>query len=248
MYETLYTVYTYIVLLCAPYLIFSTILGVKRHMPGAIPFLISLILLITSAIYVFFFGGHLTYFMYMSILMIGLFLVSYADDYMYVKRQSKLLEAQIITDPLTCVYNRLFLSKLMSSNLLNTHSHDKTLILFIDLDDFKQTNDIYGHDIGDQILVALSQRMQRFFDSFSYIIRYGGDEFVVLCPYDSDDTVKTMVEHLRHILNEPIPLFEHSVSQSVSIGHAIYVKQENNLEEKIKQSDAQMYLNKERLR
>ena len=247
MYFVLFDVYKVVVVFFSPYLVYYVIQGIKAKKANAIPFLITLLLLIGTTFNIFFFRGSDSYFVYAAILLIGLFVVSYADEFTSVKHQSKFLENQILTDPLTGVYNRLFLTQIVEQNTLNTQNHSDTLIFFIDLDAFKQTNDIYGHMIGDQILIILAQRMQSFFQNKAYTIRYGGDEFIVLFPFNHEQSADTLKSKLENALNQPIIIDHLSIMQTVTIGHALYHRNHHDLHEKIHMSDANMYTHKQKM-
>ena len=96
--------------------------------------------------------------------------------------QQLTLAAQVVTCPVTGLPNRRGLLQALDAALDQLeHQPGWLAVLFCDLNRFKEVNDIYGHAVGDQLLVALAQRMQRALRPDDVVARLGGDEFVVLC-------------------------------------------------------------------
>ncbi|MFN3291689.1 MAG: GGDEF domain-containing protein, partial [Acinetobacter sp.] len=116
-------------------------------------------------------------------------------------------------------------------------------LLVFDVDHFKQINDRYGHDIGDQVLqtIALSTRSEM--RQHDILARYGGEEFIAFLPETSLDEALKVAERLRHkIENIVIDLdSQHRFSFSISIGAAILESCETDLMTLIKQADIALY-------
>ena len=95
-------------------------------------------------------------------------------------------------DPLTKLFNRRYFTK-MSSSILNLAQRKRTdtAIIMIDIDNFKSINDTYGHKIGDDVIVVLSDKLQDLSRKSDIVSRWGGEEFLILLP-DTDAT-KAMV-------------------------------------------------------
>ncbi|MBB5057951.1 diguanylate cyclase (GGDEF)-like protein [Granulicella aggregans] len=115
-------------------------------------------------------------------------------------------------------------------------------LLMLDLDDFKGVNDTYGHDAGDETLRVMARRIKESIRSTDLVARMGGDEFVVLL----DDFVEpghaeVVAEKIVSALSLPIPLGEHSVSLSVSVGVCEIFDHNLNVETLLKQVDMAMY-------
>jgi diguanylate cyclase (GGDEF)-like protein len=123
-----------------------------------------------------------------------------------VRRQSQEfveLKLAATRDPLTGVANRGQLETQLRHFLDEFHSNEGTRplsIIFLDVDKFKPVNDTYGHQVGDQVLVDLTRLMQHETYSGEVIGRYGGEEFVLLCPDTDLDAAVRRAERLRHAI------------------------------------------------
>jgi diguanylate cyclase (GGDEF)-like protein len=124
-------------------------------------------------------------------------------------------------DPLTGQLDRSFLDNELSALLHAEHGSRPFAVLFIDLDNFKEVNDRHGHLLGDRVLHEAAQRMADCLHAGEQLIRYGGDEFVVLIKNAANDShVKALVEKIHAAFVEPIVLPEGTVRLTVSIGIA----------------------------
>lgn len=123
-----------------------------------------------------------------------------------VRRQSREyveLKLAATRDPLTGVANRGQLETQLRHMLEDFHAHEGTRTLstiFLDVDKFKRINDNFGHQVGDQVLVDLTRLLQHETYSGEVIGRYGGEEFVVLCPDTDLDGAVRRAERLRHAI------------------------------------------------
>lgn len=123
-----------------------------------------------------------------------------------VRRQSREyveLKLAATRDPLTGVANRGQLETQLRHMLEEFHAQEGTRPLsaiFLDVDKFKRINDTYGHQIGDQVLVDLTRLLQHETYSGEIIGRYGGEEFVVLCPDTDLEATVRRAERLRHAI------------------------------------------------
>jgi diguanylate cyclase (GGDEF)-like protein len=167
------------------------------------------------------------------------------------ERTKSLTEANInlqylaLHDTLTSLPNRtLFNDRL--DQMLKAASRNKTrfIVACIDLQNFKTVNDTYGHQIGDQLLAAIAERMSNFLRSTDTLARIGGDEFFALLPIVNDSDSEVIAEHLVNSFYEPF-IFEHNESirvfTSANIGTAIYPEHGENADSLIKNADMAMY-------
>ncbi|MFZ6675199.1 diguanylate cyclase domain-containing protein [Undibacterium sp. Xuan67W] len=168
-----------------------------------------------------------------------------------LKQVLKELEEASLTDPLTGLKNRRFLSQNIEADVaLSVRSYqassqsssqfqlqssltsdetpgpkDTDLLMFlVDLDHFKQVNDKYGHAAGDAILVQIRQRLQQVFRDSDYLIRWGGEEFLIVARGTSRDRAEELAERVRNIVAEiPFQLEgDLFIGQTCSIGFACF--------------------------
>lgn len=127
-------------------------------------------------------------------------------------------------DPLTKVYNRRGfedkLSAIDSLNLAQGTESDQNAIIFIDLDNFKSFNDDYSHEIGDQLLKELVDIMSNEIRDDDIIARWGGDEFIMLCPKASSVQGFAIAEKIRLIIEKNLFCKPHNLTATASFGVA----------------------------
>jgi len=151
-------------------------------------------------------------------------------------------------DPLTGLYNRDAMQVRLSSALVRSNRNQtKTVLFFVDLDDFKLINDTYGHEIGDKLLAILSSNLIDGLRENDCICRYGGDEFVIIAEGIKDFSDLNKISHtIEQILNQTICLGNTlSIRSHASIGHAIYPDEADNADDLFRIADQSMYLNKQ---
>ncbi len=154
------------------------------------------------------------------------------------------LETLSSTDPLTGLFNRRAMNE--SLHQLTRDASCEAGLLFVDLDDFKTTNDIYGHDVGDILLCQVAQRLQSCIHSGDMIARFGGDEFVVLVHVDSASgdpraTLREVCERILNILGQPYVVGDLLLNACGSIGVACYPTHGTTVEILTKRADIALY-------
>jgi diguanylate cyclase (GGDEF)-like protein/PAS domain S-box-containing protein len=160
------------------------------------------------------------------------------------KRDLDLLAYQADFDKLTKLYNRQGLEKQLAT--LMTGSNRFALVL-IDLNGFKQVNDIYGHKSGDEILIFVADRIKKTLRPTDLGGRWGGDEFVLLLKDADQLQTRQIVEQLVQRIAKPyyLPSFETNVIVGASCGVAFYPDHSNDLQTLLHLSDQAMYRAKE---
>jgi len=146
------------------------------------------------------------------------------------------------TDALTGVYNRRFLAK-FSKKYMNDFNETASLsLLILDIDNFKDINDTYGHDIGDVIIKKLVNIIKIIIRSNDYVVRYGGDEFVVLLPNANIDNAKRVGNKILELIHSKNK--EESAEKlffTISIGSAEIKKEDIDIENIISRADLSLY-------
>lgn len=118
---------------------------------------------------------------------------------LHVKNQ--LLNDLIIKDDLTGVYNRYYFDNEIKEEVdRNDRYHSKFSLILFDIDKFKNVNDTYGHDIGDQILITIAGTVKDIIKKPDTFARWGGEEFVILLPQTSLDGAYNCAERIRKVL------------------------------------------------
>lgn len=123
------------------------------------------------------------------------------------------LAYQVHHDPLTGLPNRI----LFAARLEEAMKHGRFVLIFVDLDDFKEVNDRFGHAAGDELLYAVGERLQRCVTDADTLARVGGDEFAILIVGEVEQP-EAVAERLRIALRDPFPVHGSSVRVKASMG------------------------------
>ena len=148
------------------------------------------------------------------------------------------------TDALTKVYNRRFLEDFSKKYFKIVKREKGTLsILVVDIDDFKNINDTFGHDIGDKVLINLVNLMQEKIRENDFIIRLGGDEFLILLPNSDYAGAKVVAKKLVESVNN---IQADDKKFTISVGCATYDLDDKDIDSLIKRADNALYEAKNR--
>jgi predicted signal transduction protein with EAL and GGDEF domain len=165
---------------------------------------------------------------------------------------------QATHDALTGLANRVLFRDRLELALARAKRHGSfAALLFLDLDRFKDVNDTFGHSAGDQLLKAVSGRLQsalrasdtlaRFGDEDFTLARFGGDEFVVLCEdLLSEDAAVRIAERVQQALREPFLLGDDEHAVTASIGIVLASGVDHDAESLLRNADIAMYRAKQR--
>ena len=171
--------------------------------------------------------------------------VSKNYDY-FIAQQDQLLKKTFelsIKDPLTGLYNRNYLEDyaMKACSRVNRH-HSNLVLIFIDLDNFKHVNDTFGHETGDEVLTKVAKILKEIFRKYDIIVRYGGDEFIILI-----EDIKYDETALKNLLDKMVERIEENLKKfniSASYGIAVAPKETNSFKELIYLADERMYKQK----
>ncbi|MBV1909508.1 MAG: diguanylate cyclase [Kangiellaceae bacterium] len=157
--------------------------------------------------------------------------------------EEELIE-QAATDPLTNLHNRRgFFDGAKNLIRLAEHTKEHFAIALIDLDRFKQINDQFGHDIGDQYLIAFAERMKKSFRKTDLLARYGGEEFIILLPFSTAEDSMKVVEKFRRSLDDNPIMFSDfpKSSTTISVGMAVSERDSKEIHLLISAADRALY-------
>ncbi len=151
------------------------------------------------------------------------------------------LQFQANHDNLTKLFNRQKFNEELNKEILreNRYQHNLSIIMF-DLDDFKKVNDTYGHDVGDVVLMKISQVVKEVTRTTDIVARWGGEEFMILLPETSKNEAQKIAEHIRVSISKiAFAEFEHQIT--VSLGIAEYIVDKDTKESFLKKVDLALY-------
>ena len=149
-------------------------------------------------------------------------------------------------DPLTSLANRNRLTDFLESALARAQRHKhRCIILFIDLDGFKDINDTHGHATGDQVLIEVARRLSEELRDDELLARYGGDELIwVTAGVEDASALEPLIERLRAKFEKPVCVKNTELEVTVSIGWAIYPDDGKNISTLFDAADKSMYRDK----
>ena len=154
-------------------------------------------------------------------------------------------------DPLTGLPNRRLLrDRLQQAMILCSRKGQHAALIFMDLDDFKNVNDLYGHQVGDELLCQVAERLKKTLRELDTVARLGGDEFVILLeglePYAEE--AGAQVEHigskLLQALREPYQVNGQRFNNSASLGVVLFNDEQHTVDELMQHADLSMYSSK----
>jgi len=154
-----------------------------------------------------------------------------------------IVQHQATHDALTGLPNRILLTDRFDMALRTAHRHNGMLgCIYIDLDDFKPINDTYGHEVGDQVLKALSRNLESALREEDTLARMGGDEFVVLIPsLSSAEQFETVVEKVCQTTRKVVIVGRYRFQVSASLGMSMYPRDGQDLQTLLRRADEAMY-------
>jgi len=146
-------------------------------------------------------------------------------------------------DHLTGLVNRiLFRDRLVQATARSKRMQQMIGLMLLDLDRFKLVNDTFGHDMGDELLKAVSERLKTCVREVDTVARMGGDEFtIILEGVSSEQNVLVVAKRITESIATPFELKGHCISIGISIGITIYPQDDHPVDELLKHADTAMY-------
>jgi diguanylate cyclase (GGDEF)-like protein len=160
-----------------------------------------------------------------------------------LEQAGTLLEHQATHDPLTGQANRALFYRRMEEAIKHANEeHFSLAVLYVDLDDFKQVNDVHGHAAGDALLIAVARRLNHLVRKSDTSARLGGDEFALLfVGIEANDSCAALCQKVESEIGQPVYHDGISLAPACSIGYAIYPRDGARLDDLLNAADAKMY-------
>jgi diguanylate cyclase (GGDEF)-like protein len=160
--------------------------------------------------------------------------------------EKKKAEVLSTHDYLTGLPNRVLLNDRINQNILQSkRAKTITPLLTLDIDEFKQINDTYGHQAGDTVLKTIAKRLNKLIRATDTIVRYGGDEFIMLTPETkSNHDIKILANRILNSVRNPIVVSKQKIIVKMSIGIAWYPSDGRTVKTLMKNSDKALYVAK----
>ena len=174
------------------------------------------------------------------------FLLQQSLKLAYEKKSAEAHDNQYLAnhDALTELPNRRYMMKLLNESLDKARLQEKALvILFIDLNGFKQINDVYGHNAGDETLLIIAKRLELAIRRGDHLSRLGGDEYLMGLILDKQDLPKVegIANKYAKIIGQPMDIEGRELKVGASIGVGIYPNHGDSIEDLINIADQKMY-------
>lgn len=165
------------------------------------------------------------------------------SDFMLVVNNSELDKENLLYDNLTKIPTRKILKDRIEQYIaLSKRENTKTVLFFIDLDNFKPVNDTYGHEAGDFVLKESVARIHEAIRDTDTIARWGGDEFIVAAPGFKESVHAALLgKRILRCLTKPFEYKEDMLKVGGSIGIGVFPDNADNVEDLIKAADKAMY-------
>jgi|TARA_R100001530_G_scaffold127051_2_gene96177 diguanylate cyclase (GGDEF)-like protein/PAS domain S-box-containing protein len=146
-------------------------------------------------------------------------------------------------DTLTGLPNRhLFMDRLNMAIAHAARAESRLAVLFIDLDHFKRVNETLGHQVGDQMLRAIADRLQPVLRTSDTLCRIGGDEFIVIVDaFDTTNDLEALCRKIIKAVHQPMLLGKNEVTPGCSVGISIYPTDTDDKDDLVKMADTAMY-------
>lgn len=171
-------------------------------------------------------------YLYSAIFIVVMLISAFVQLIIYYQHRKK-----SFIDPLTGMFNRQYLYE-----LLRKYSVGDFQLLIMDLDHFKQVNDIYGHDAGDEVLRTVSARIRSVIRKKDILIRYGGEEFLLLISEKELDISMGLAQRVREAVKaNPIDLESSQLNVTISMGLNPLPEYSKDFEQAIKIADLGLY-------
>lgn len=186
----------------------------------------------------------------------------YLEDKIIIQRNDEIgelaknfsaMQQRLQTDHLTGLPNRYAFEQFVKARIEKREKEDSLtpfVVLFVDLNDFKNINDVFGHDVGDQVLIEFASRLKASVRSTDLAARFAGDEFVIMLDnIETKDYLETILFDLEKVLSAPLDLFDDPNMKLVgAIGVANYPEEGETVDQLLVVADSKMFFHKSEMK
>jgi len=172
-----------------------------------------------------------------------LILLFFYYQYRIIKKHNKELKALSIKDPLSGLYNRRHIDEMIANEQDASESNSAFSLILIDIDNFKAINDTYGHDFGDNVINQVSTILLQSSREYDVVSRWGGEEFLILCPGTSLEEASDIAERMRADIEATS--YDDDYKVTCSFGVAQYDKENFENDPYIKKVDRALFMAKQ---
>ena len=177
-----------------------------------------------------------------GLLIIGTGLASYLIDDQTRNDSFRKLRHMALNDPLTGLPNRAGFKERLAQEVARANEGGAGFsLIVIDLDRFKEINDVRGHSAGDEVLINVARRMSHHLGAGEFVARLGGDEFAAIHRNDGGTELKAFLDRLEKALFRTISLGDYDIAPGASIGVARYPRDAGDQETLVNNADLAMY-------
>lgn len=168
--------------------------------------------------------------------------VEMADKNRQLTEQAEEINKLAFHDTLTGLPNRHYFQKALVEELETIEADTGYgAVVFLDMDNFKLVNDTYGHDVGDEFLIIIADRIRSLQDKEIFGARFGGDEFVLFLRGYDEHRTRPLLSYLLILIAMPVKIGDIALSPTSSIGVAFYPHQGNSVVDLLKKADIALY-------
>ncbi|NQZ40129.1 MAG: cache domain-containing protein [Moritella sp.] len=163
------------------------------------------------------------------------------SNFIKLKNANNTMRHMALHDPLTGLPNRASLDK-FAQQILTDDNEKYMAIAFVDIDNFKYVNDLYGHTVGDELICAVSRRFEKILSTGDMVCRFGGDEFLFcFSGVNTQAEIATKVTKINAIFNTKMRCGEREIKSNCSVGVSVFPDDGQTLEVLIGKADVALY-------
>lgn len=243
--EWMYIVFQALIGLYGIHYLYYTFVSYQKAHFDLISIILIGISIISGVVSVYYFQDT-RYSFYFMVFIFTLFIATTVlHRFSIINTRTQHLENIIKIDPLTKLWNRAYLSEL-KFDLSKYEENDVFYTIFIDLNNFKDINDKYGHKVGDEVLRFTARRLRNSCHESDMIFRLGGDEFVIIAHMKESSAIEKVIKRLRDNFIEPFTISDIHITLSLAMGYQAFNPKTDDLDMIISMSDKKMYEDKRR--